>query len=92
MTETGTEPNVREAAARRLEKRRGFTGHLLVYLLVNTAFVVIWLITGHPGFFWPVFLMVFWGIGLVMNAWDVFVAHEITEEDIDREVARMHHR
>jgi hypothetical protein len=36
--------------------------------------------------------MVFWGIGLVMNAWDVFVAREITDEDIDHEIARMHHR
>jgi hypothetical protein len=92
MSETSTERDVREVAAQRLEKRRGFTGHLLVYLLVNSSLVVIWLMTGHAGFFWPVFPMVFWGIGVVMNAWDVFFAHEITDEDIDREIARMHHR
>jgi hypothetical protein len=91
MSETGTEGDVRKIAATRLQKRRGFTGHLLVYLLVNSALVVIWLMAGHTGFFWPVFPMVFWGIGVVMNAWDVFFAHEITDADIDREIARMQH-
>ena len=62
------------------------------YVLVNTATVVIWWVTGRSGFFWPVFLMVFWGIGLVMNAWDAYVAREITDEDIDREVSRMQRR
>jgi hypothetical protein len=92
MSETGTERDVRQIAATRLRKRRGFTGHLLVYVLVNTACVVIWLMTGHTGFFWPGFLMVFWGIGVVMNAWDVFFTHEVTDEEIDREIARMQHR
>src|SRR5262245_17286837 len=91
MTETGTERDVREVATKRLQKRRALTGHALVYVLVNTACVVIWLMTGHEGFFWPIFVMVFWGIGLVMNAWDVFFAQEITDEDIDREIARMGH-
>jgi len=35
--------------------------------------------------------MVFWGIGVVMNAWDVFFTQEITAADIDREIARMQH-
>ena len=92
MTETGTERDLRAIATKRLQKRRAFTGHLLVYFLVNAACVVIWLMTGATGFFWPVFLMLFWGIGLVMNAWDVFIAREITDEEIDREIAGMHHR
>jgi hypothetical protein len=45
-------------------------------------------VTGH-GFFWPVFPIVFWGIGLFMNAWDVYFAEEITEDDIAREVERL---
>jgi hypothetical protein len=28
----------------------------------------------------------------VMHAWDAFFRSEITEEDVDRELARMHHR
>jgi hypothetical protein len=89
MSETSTERDVREVAAKRLQKRRGFAGHLLVYVLVNSALVVIWLMIGRNDFFWPVFPMVIWGVGVVMNAWDVYFVQEITDEDIDREIARM---
>lgn len=89
MTESSTQAGLRERARSRLKKRRDLRGHLLVYLLVNTSLVVIWMLTGSGGFFWPVFPIVFWGIGVVMNVWDVYFAPEITEEDIDREVARV---
>ena len=93
MTVSGPERerDLRDAAAKRLKKRRDFRGHLLVYLLVNSAFVVVWAATGPQVFFWPVFPIVFWGIGVVMNGWDVYVAGDISEEAIDREVERMQH-
>ena len=56
----------------RLKKQRDFHAHLLVYLLVNGFVVLIWGLTGSAGFFWPVFLIAAWGVGLVMNAWDVY--------------------
>jgi len=40
------------------------------------------------GFFWPVFPIVGWGIGVVMNAWDVYWRPEITAEDIQHEIER----
>jgi hypothetical protein len=72
----------------RLKKRRDFHAHLLVYALVNGFVVGIWAITGSAGFFWLVFLMAAWGIGLVMNAWDVYGRREITEHDIQHEIER----
>ena len=47
--------------------------------------------TSDGGFFWPAFLMVAWGIGVVMHGWDAFFRAEITPEDGDREVERMRH-
>jgi hypothetical protein len=78
----------RDRAAQRLKKRRDFHAHLLVYALVNGFVVAIWAITGSGGFFWPVFLIAAWGIGLVMNAWDVYWRREITEQDIQHEMER----
>jgi 2TM domain len=78
----------RDRAVTRLKKRRDFRGHLLVYVLVNTFIVVIWAVTGPHGFFWPVFPIVGWGIGVVMNAWDVYWRPRITEQDIQREMGR----
>ena len=78
----------RDRAVQRLKKRRDFHAHLLVYALVNGFVVAIWAITGSAGFFWPVFVMAAWGIGLVMNAWDVYWRPEITEQDIQHEMER----
>jgi hypothetical protein len=78
----------RDRAVTRLKKRRDFRGHLLVYLLVNTFLVVIWAVTDGHGFFWPVFPIVGWGIGVVMNAWDIYWRPRITEQAIQREMGR----
>jgi hypothetical protein len=80
---------LRERAIKRLKRRRDFYGHLLVYFLVNTFLVLIWALTDVNGFFWPVFPIVGWGIGVVMNAWDVFRNEEFGEEQIRREVERL---
>ena len=83
---------LRERAVTRLKKRRDFHGHILVYLLVNAFLVVIWAVTSPGGFFWPVFPLVGWGIGVVMNAWDVYVAEDVTEDRIQREMEHLAHR
>lgn len=78
----------RERAIQQLKKRRDFHGHVLIYVLVNAFLVGIWAVTDAHGFFWPVFPMGGWGIGVVMNAWDVYWRQEITDEDIQREMGR----
>ena len=78
----------RDKAVRQLKKRRDFYGHLIIYTLVNAFLVVIWAISDPHGFFWPVFPIGIWGIGVVMNAWDVFWRPAITEEDIQHEIKR----
>jgi hypothetical protein len=51
--------------------------------------VVIWYVTG-AGFFWPVFPIFGWGIGLAFNAWDVY-SPGITPDKVDAEVERLRH-
>ena len=80
---------LREQAIKRLKKRRDFAGHVLIYVLVNAFLVVIWALSNVHGFFWPVFPIVGWGIGVVMNAWDVFHDEEFDEQRIRREVERL---
>lgn len=83
----------REHAIKRLKKRRDFYGHLLVYTLVNAFFVAIWAVTDLHGFFWPIFLILGWGIGVALNAWDVYRNDAFTEEQIQKEIEHMeHHR
>jgi hypothetical protein len=83
------EQALRDQAVRQLKKERDFHGHLLFYILVNTCLVVIWLLTDPHGFFWPAFPIAAWGIFVIVNAWDVYGRHEITEEDIHREMEHL---
>ena len=90
IDESSRQDVLRERAIKRLKKRRDFSGHLLVYVLVNAFFVVIWAVTTDThGFFWPVFPIVGWGIGVVLNAWDVYRNDEFDEEQIRREIERL---
>lgn len=83
-----TEQEIRERAIERLKKKRDFKTHVLVYVTVNTFLVVIWAVTG-AGFFWPIFPLLGWGIGVVANAWDVYGRKPISEEEIRREADRL---
>lgn len=84
-TDLAERSTLRDQAIRRLKKRRDFRAHLLVYILVNGFLVVIWAVTAPHGFFWPIFPMAGWGIGVVLNAWDVYRREGFTEEEITRE-------
>ena len=91
-TETAqtTETTLRDRAVRQLKKKRDFYGHLLVYVLVNSTLVAVWAMTSG-GFFWPVFPMLGWGIGVIMNAWDVWRG-DFTAEQIAEEMRRLERR
>jgi len=81
--------DLRQRAVRRLKKRHDFYGHVIVYTLMNTFVVLIWAFTDGQGFFWPIFPMVGWGIGVVMNAWDVFGPDGYDERKIQREMEHL---
>ena len=90
-TGTGTEEDLRKQARERLESRRAFWGRLGIYVLVNAVFIVIWLLTkddGNQGF-WPIWILGFWGIGVLADAWNTFGQKPISESDVDREVEKL---
>jgi 2TM domain len=85
---TDPEQQLRERAVERLKKKRDFRTHLFMYVAVNAVLVVIWALTG-AGFFWPVFVILGWGIGVAGNAWDVYGRKPFSEEQIRRETDRL---
>jgi hypothetical protein len=90
--EEGAEPEpLRLQAIAALKRKRDFRGHVLVYLLVNAALVTVWAATS-AGFFWPIFPIVFWGIGVVMNGWDVYFGQDFSEERIEHEMEHLANR
>jgi hypothetical protein len=91
MTSTESKPadSEREQAVQQLKKRRDFQAHLVSYLVVNAALWGIWLVTG-AGYVWPAWVTVFWAVGLLLNAWDVYLRRPITDVEVEREIERMH--
>lgn len=65
------EADLRRRAEKRLEDKRGLGAHVLAYLMVNAFLVAIWFWT-ESGFFWPIFSIIGWGIGVVFNIWEVY--------------------
>jgi hypothetical protein len=82
--------NLREQAVKRLQKKRDFHIHLLIYTMVNATLVLVWWMTGAP-WFWPIIPIAAWGIGVVANAWDAY-GRVPTEHQIQQEMERLARR
>jgi 2TM domain len=78
----------RAQAMARLQARRRFQRHALIYVVVIGLFVVIWAVTNFGGYFWPIWPALVWGIALAIHAWTVYGQRPITDADIDRELGR----
>ncbi|MFN8131332.1 MAG: 2TM domain-containing protein [Solirubrobacteraceae bacterium] len=86
-----TPEELRAQALLRIKKRREFQNHVLVYVVINAVLWAIWAVSGTHGdpVPWPLWVTVFWGVGLAFNAWDVFGRKPITEEEIEREAGKL---
>lgn len=81
------EAELRRRAIKRIEDKRGLTAHILAYVMVNMLLVVTWSMTG-AGFFWPVFPLLGWGIGLAFHVWDYYWPGP-GEQQIEAEMERL---
>ncbi len=79
--------SVREAAIKRLKDKRDFRMHVVTYVVINAMLVGIWALTGQ-GYFWPVWVIGGWGVGLVLHAWTAFFIRPISEAEIQREMSK----
>lgn len=60
MATVNTSPSLEEC-------RKGFRAHAVSYALVISGLIIIWLLTSPGGYFWPVWPMFGWGIGLASH-------------------------
>ena len=77
----------REEVRKQLIARKAFNTHLAVYAVVNAFLIMIWGVTG-AGYFWPMWPLLGWGVGLAVHAWVTFGHVGVTEADIDAELER----
>lgn len=86
--ETTAADDLRQRAITQLRKKRELEAHLIAYVLVNLLLVGIWAVTSG-GFFWPIFSILGWGIGVAFHIWDVYSPEHPSEEKIQREMRRL---
>jgi hypothetical protein len=81
-------------AARRVRSRLDFQKNLWSYLLVNGFLWMIYFLTtggGHQSF-WPVWITVFWGIGLFAQWWNISGREDDRRRRmLDEEMRRKNH-
>lgn len=80
--------DVRKLAVKRLNDRRDFANHVVAYFVINAVLVAIWYFTGAH-YFWPVWILGCWGMGLLLHAWSLWGSKPITEDDVRREMSRL---
>lgn len=93
MTDAERSPEIRaddearRLARKRVQAKRDLVSHAVAYVVVNSFLVFVWAVTGQ-GYFWPGWVLAGWGIGLVLNVWEVYGRKPVTEADIDKELRR----
>lgn len=91
--DTGTtDDELRKHALDNLHAKRGFQASLVAYVLVNLLLVAIWFFTKDDGDgFWPVWVIGFWGLGLLIQGWNAYgyKRKPISEDDVSREMEKL---
>ena len=84
------ETHLRRQAERRADMKLGFRAHLLAYLLVNTGLVAINLIETPNGYFWAIWPIIGWGLGLAAHFVTVYhFASDVRERAVEAELRRL---
>jgi len=92
MSTNMTEEQIYALAKKRVEARRDFAVHLIVYLGVNALLICLWLFVTGRGFPWFVFPLGGWGIGLVAHFYSSRVhkeADRIRSAAVEREAEKI---
>jgi len=87
----------RALAIRRLRAKHTFRIHLLVYLAINALLIAIWAGLGSsvsipglsPTFFWPIFPILGWGLGLAIQGYTAYYGGGPSEDEIEREMKNL---
>ena len=62
-----TKDEVLKLAKRRVALKKAVQWHIIVFLIVNAFLCAIYYVTTPSGYFWPLWSILGWGIGLIMH-------------------------
>jgi len=74
-------------AALQIQRWRDFGSQVLAYVIGSIVFIIIWAVQGR-GFFWPIYPLLVWGLGLSVQHFTVVIRGQITDEDVQSKLNR----
>jgi adenylate cyclase len=74
-------------AIKRIRAKRAFGIHATVYVAVNLFLIAVWAITSR-GYFWPIWPLLGWGVGLGIHYSTAFHRRPISDDEIRRELGK----
>ena len=83
--------DLRRRAEKQLKRKAQFRQHLSSYLVVNGLLVAIWALTGRS-YFWPIWPILGWGVGLAFDALSLRDGGPPTLAQIEAEAERLRRR
>lgn len=92
MAKAQDNEELRIAAKKSIKKKRGAWQFLIVTLVVFALMNVIWFVTSPGSGYWPIWVLLGMGIGVVfafLDAYTKFSSKEISDEQIDAEIKKM---
>ena len=87
-----TNDELLKLAKRRVLLKKSIKWHALIYLIINVFLCAIYYVTTPGGYFWPMWSIIGWGVGLIMHAIVVGVLLSSTnskEDAVDKEYQRL---
>ncbi len=72
-------------ARKRAEEKLGFYIHFSIYVTINALLILIWWFVAGDGFPWFLFVLGFWGVGILAHFIGVFMGTErMTRREYER--------
>ncbi len=56
------------------QQRKGFKSHLFIFIAINTFLVILNLLVS-PGYFWAIYPILGWGLGLLLHGMKVYISN-----------------
>jgi hypothetical protein len=80
----------RDLAIHRIKAKRSFKTQVVSYLTLNAFFWVLWAVGGGGDGFWPIWITIGWGFGLISSGLRAYGkgSKSISEAEIQAEIKR----
>ena len=93
MEASQQDSDLRHQAMAQLKRKQEFKAAIAAYVVVNAFLWIIWAVSDDRGDAngvpWPLWVTAFWGLGMVLSAWNVYGQKPISNTDVDEEMRKI---